>query len=109
MIETLLTTLAISLGINIVMFIPAFLLKTDKLTDISYAVTFVVVGLYGLLMSTVTLPSLILLAMITLWGIRLGSYLLIRIWKTGRDKRFDGMRESFVKFGRFWILQGLSV
>jgi steroid 5-alpha reductase family enzyme len=26
-----------------------------------------------------------------------------------RDKRFDGMRESFFRFLKFWVLQGLAV
>jgi hypothetical protein len=47
----ILWTLIVSLGINIFMFIPAFIYKTDKLTDISYAVTFMVVAAAGFLRS----------------------------------------------------------
>src|SRR4030042_1776802 len=30
-------------------------------------------------------------------------------YKFKKDKRFDGMREDFFKFLRFWVLQGVSV
>ena len=53
----LLTSFYIALGINIVMFIPAYLWKKDKLTDISYAVTFAVTAIIGLFMGKPTLPS----------------------------------------------------
>ncbi|MCA9375097.1 DUF1295 domain-containing protein [Candidatus Dojkabacteria bacterium] len=105
----LLIALIISLGINILMFIPAYIWKTDKLTDISYTVTFVLLAFISLVISGVTLPSVILLGAIFLWASRLGGYLLIRIRKIGKDSRFDAMRESFWRFGRFWILQGFTV
>lgn len=109
MYTELLITFIIAIGINIVMFIPAFIWKTDKLTDISYAVTFIVLALYGLFFGDMNTQKIVLTAMIGLWGVRLGTYLLIRIWKTGRDKRFDDKRDHFWKFLGFWLLQGLTV
>ena len=47
--------------------------------------------------------------MVILWGLRLGSFLFIRINYSKKDKRFDGIRESFKKFLKFWSLQGVSV
>jgi len=91
------------------MFFPAYFFRTDKLTDISYAVTFVVVSSFALLMGGISFPALILFLMVLFWAIRLGSYLLIRIRKIGKDGRFDGMRESFSRFFRFWLLQGFTV
>lgn len=99
----------VSIGINILMFIPAFFYKTDKLTDISYAVTFVVVALLGFLNSNKTSLHWALLLMVLIWAIRLGGFLLFRVWKKGKDTRFDEMRNSFLRFSRFWVLQGLSV
>lgn len=105
----LLIALFIALGLNVAMFIPAYLWKTDKLTDISYAVTFALLAVIGLVRGGISTPSIILTAAVIAWSVRLGSYLLIRIHKMGRDKRFDEMRKSFWQFGRFWILQGLTV
>lgn len=107
--ETLLFSLAISLIINLVIFLPAYFFRTDKLTDISYALTFAVIAIFYFLTNEMTLPKAVLLLMILVWGGRLGGYLLIRIRKIGRDTRFDGMRESFIRFGRFWLLQAVSV
>jgi len=101
--------LVISLGINLLMFIPAFILKTDKLTDISYSITFIVLVLYSFFINDVSLLTILLLIMVVIWAIRLGGYLLIRIRKIGKDKRFDDRRENFFSFLKFWILQGVSV
>lgn len=101
--------LIISLGINIIMFIPAFIYKTDKITDISYAVTFGVVAVAGYLRSDRTpLHTAILIAVLA-WAFRLGTFLFIRINKIGKDVRFDGMRDKFFAFLRFWLLQGATV
>lgn len=98
-----------SMGFNLIMFIPAFLFKTDKLTDISYSLTFIFLSAYGLFSSDGSPYHIILLLMICAWAMRLGGYLLYRIHEMGRDKRFDEMRESFPRFLGFWLLQGLTV
>jgi steroid 5-alpha reductase family enzyme len=104
----MLETLIFALGLNIVMFLVAFSLKTDKLTDISYAVTFAGIVIFGVLQNKMSVVQWIAFGIVLLWSIRLGSYLLYRIHKIGHDKRFDEMRQSFWKFGRFWVLQGLT-
>lgn len=54
----LLTAFIIAIGINILMFVPAYLWKTDKLTDISYAATFAVLAVAGIFMGRETIPSI---------------------------------------------------
>lgn len=109
MTEFLLTTLLIAVAINVVGFLVAFKLKTDKLTDFSYALSFFTINLTGLILSgNFNLANTLVVSAITLWAIRLGSYLVIRIRKWGRDKRFDAIRENFFKFGQFWVLQGVT-
>lgn len=107
--ELILTTLIFLVGFNILMFIPAYLFKTDKLTDLSYSISFIIASVYLFLNSSQNLVHTILLIMILIWAIRLGTYLFIRINKTGKDSRFDEMRESFFGFLKFWLLQGVSV
>jgi steroid 5-alpha reductase family enzyme len=99
----------VSLAINVFMFIPAFIIKTDKLTDASYSVTFIVVAIFGYLFSSKSTAHLYCLLMIILWALRLGIFLLVRINKLKKDSRFDGMRENFYKFLGFWLLQGVTV
>jgi len=101
--------LGISLVLNMALFVPAFIFKTDKLTDLSYSMSFIIVSGILLSMSSMELAHILLFTMITLWGLRLGIYLFIRIRKISRDKRFDGIRENFFKFFKFWLLQAISV
>lgn len=101
--------LLVALGINIVLFIPAFIFKTDRLTDASYAITFITLAIIALLTNPITLPAVVISGIIILWSLRLGVFLLIRIWNMKKDKRFDGMREDFFRFLKFWVLQGLAV
>lgn len=103
--------LAISLTINFVLFVVAYFKQTDKLTDLSYTLSFVAVMVLLLpqVRDVITVKKAVLTLMILLWAFRLGGYLVIRINKFGRDKRFDQMRKSFWLFGRFWLLQAITV
>lgn len=101
--------LVISFAINMAMFLVAFRHQTDKLTDISYAITFVVLAAYGLLAQPFNWPRLILFGMVFAWAMRLGVFLLVRIWRTGVDHRFDEMRGDFAAFARFWVGQAVAV
>lgn len=109
MFEFLLINLMIVLVINIIGFGFAFALKTDKLTDFSYALSFVAVALTSLIRSdNFKAPNILLTILVTLWALRLGSYLVIRIRKWGRDKRFDEIRGNFGKFLGFWLAQAFT-
>lgn len=101
--------LLVAVGINLLMFIPAFRNKTDKLTDLSYALTFAVVAAIGFAFSKHTYEQFLIFLMVVVWAYRLGSFLFMRIRNMKRDKRFDGMRENFWAFLKFWLAQGVSV
>lgn len=103
------TYLLLSLGINIALFIPAFMFKTDKLTDMSYSVSFIVLVLVALFRTTTTLPSVIIGSLILLWALRLGTFLVIRIAAQKKDKRFDEIRDSLFSFFFFWVSQAVLV
>lgn len=108
MIEAVLISLGVSIGINLLMFIPAFIYKTDKLTDLSYSLTFIILATILFLFNTYSLSKLLLWVMVAAWGVRLGSYLFIRIRKMKKDPRFDDKRDDFFKFLKFWMVQGLT-
>jgi steroid 5-alpha reductase family enzyme len=99
----------IILAIQIAFFIVAAGLKTDKVTDLAYGTTFVLVtfGLY--VYSSQELIHILMLGMITLRGLRLAGYLFVRILHMGEDRRFDGMRETRTDFAKFWILQTVTI
>lgn len=99
-----------AIGINAIVYLIAFKIQTDKLTDLTYSVTFLVIAIT--LYLKLDLPdfhhlSIVLIPII--WAMRLGGYLFWRILKKGKDKRFDLMRPVWWKFGGFWLLQALSI
>lgn len=101
--------LLIALAFNLIMFVFAYLFKTDHLTDLSYALTFVFLISLGFLTTNLSKIKLILFLMVLLWAFRLGIFLFIRIRRIKKDKRFDGIRENFLKFFGFWFFQGITV
>lgn len=103
-------TLAVSGAVQAMFFALAARYRTDKVTDLSYGLTFI--GVTLLLLFTREHPDTahwILAGMILLWALRLTVYLFVRILRIQRDPRFDGVREHFWKFLRFWVFQGLVV
>lgn len=106
----LVETLILSLSLQTIFFVFAAMFKTDKLTDLSYGLTFIFLGIFALsLPSSPAFSQYLLFTLVFLWAARLSVYLFIRILKTKKDKRFDGVREKPLKFARFWFLQALSV
>jgi steroid 5-alpha reductase family enzyme len=110
MTDYLWTTLAVSMAVQAIFFAFAASLKTDKVTDLSYSLTFVLLSA-GLVWadSRIAPTALVLSLMVAAWGVRLAGYLLFRILQMGRDKRFDGIRERPLAFAKFWLLQGIAV
>lgn len=108
--ELLWTTLAISLGIQAAFFALAASLRTDKVTDLSYGLTFVTLAVLLLVRGeSPAAPAIGLALAVVVWGARLAGYLFYRILHMGRDARFDGVRERFLSFLTFWTFQGLTV
>lgn len=111
MTEALLNALLIALGVQAVFFAFAATLKTDKVTDLSYGLTFVLVAAWLLVTSgrANETVGLAIASMVIVWGVRLAAYLLRRIIHMKRDARFDGVREHFWPFFKFWLFQGIAV
>ncbi len=91
-------------------FVPAWLLQTEKFYDLTgsctyLAVVWLAVGLSG----ASDVRSLLLAGCISLWALRLGSFLFLRILKDGSDSRFDQIKPHAGKFLFTWSLQGLWV
>lgn len=105
-----LITFFITLAIQVFFFSFAALFKTDKLTDLSYGLTFVGLAWYLFFqLDSPALHQIVITILVSLWGVRLATYLFIRILKIGKDRRFDGMREQFWSFAKFWLLQVVTV
>jgi steroid 5-alpha reductase family enzyme len=110
MTASLWPTLAFSMAVQAAFFVFAARFKTDKVTDLSYGLTFVLLAL-GLAWATgrTDRPALVVTLMVVAWGVRLAGYLLFRILRMGRDRRFDGIRERPLSFAKFWFFQGVAV
>lgn len=104
-----LTTLGIALIIQVGFFIWAAWQKSDQVTDLSYGLSFVILAIYLASLKPIFNLQALIITMVILWGLRLGSYLFYRILVIKTDRRFDGIRENFWQFGKFWLLQGLSI
>ena len=104
-------SLWLSIAINCIFFSIAFCLKTDKVTDLSYSFSFLLIAPMLLLASGWGFAAfqLWLSLAIMLWAFRLGSYLFIRILVTGTDERFDDKRNNPPRLIAFWILQIMAV
>ncbi len=106
----LIQLLGISLLIQLLFFAFAALKKTDVVTDLSYGLTFIILAVYAYVYhSSHQLYQLLAVILVALWGLRLAGYLFARILIIKKDYRFDGVREHFWQFAKFWLLQALSV
>lgn len=102
-------TLAASLAMQAAFFAVAASFRTDKVTDLTYGLTFVLLAAWLFAQGHQAITSAALAAMVIAWGLRLAGYLFFRILRMGRDARFDGVREHFWPFLQFWFFQGVVV
>lgn len=109
MINNIFFGFVLSMVIQFIFFVYAFTRKTDKVTDFSYGFSFILITLIYLATSNVGENQLLVSLLVSIWGIRIVTYLVRRIHKTKKDDRFDTMRNNFISFGSFWLLQGISV
>ena len=92
-----------------VLFIPAYLMQTEKFYDLSGSFTYIFIISYVYYKSDYNLGNLILSLFIIIWAVRLGSFLFFRIQKAGEDKRFKDIMPSPTRFFMTWTLQGMWV
>jgi steroid 5-alpha reductase family enzyme len=91
-------------------FIPAYWLQTEKFFDLTGSITYISVITLALIFSkAVDARSILLLALVVIWAIRLGTFLFGRIKKAGKDDRFDEIKPSWIRFLNVWTIQGLWV
>lgn len=96
--------------IQILAFIPAFLLRTERFFDLTGSATFFVISVVLLLLTPMPdARSWILAGMVMLWAARLGSFLAMRVHKAGSDGRFDEIKGSPLRFLQVWVIQGAWV
>jgi steroid 5-alpha reductase family enzyme len=93
-----------------VSFIPAFIFQTEKFYDLTGSITYLTAVFYTLYVTgSNNLSDLIIVACVSVWAIRLGSFLFMRIHKVGEDRRFRTIKPNFTRFLMTWTLQGMWV
>lgn len=93
-----------------IVFIPAYLNKTEKFFDLTGSITYVTVMLVAVLLTPEKdLRSWTMLVLVSIWALRLGTFLFLRIKKAGEDRRFREIKTSFSRFLQTWTIQGLWV
>ena len=99
--------------IQIIVFIPSFIFKTEHYFDLTGGITFIIVILYAFyekfqIIEFIDFRSVILVLFILIWSLRLSLYLFFRV-KVGGDVRFIEIKKNFLRFMRAWIFQGTWV
>ena len=111
--ELVLNAVILAFLIQWVAFIPAYLFQTEKFYDLTGSLTYLTVIWFVYLSSNqvgeVNFQNLIVTVLISIWAIRLGSFLFSRIHKDGEDKRFRSIKTSPSQFFMTWTLQGMWV
>lgn len=96
--------------VQVLVWIPSAIARTERFFDATGSATFILVTLGVVLLSpSPDARSLALAAMVIIWAVRLGSFLFIRIHRSGSDDRFDAIKVAPLPFLRVWIMQGLWV
>jgi len=113
-IENVLRVVILAFLIQWIAFIPAYVFQTEKFYDLTGSLTYLSVVWYSLYLSSngftnINTANITVVVFISLWAVRLGSFLFMRIHKDGEDKRFRTIKPSATQFFMTWTLQGLWV
>ena len=99
--------------IHWIAYIPAYIFQTEKFYDLTGSITYLGVVWFVFLSSyqsiSLNFGNLILALLISIWTIRLGIFLFMRIHKAGEDKRFRSIKTSATQFLMTFTLSGLWV
>jgi steroid 5-alpha reductase family enzyme len=111
------TALLLLLVLFSLVWLASLLQRDASLVDRFWGLGFIAVAWYERYHrdgASLTWPSALLLALVTIWGLRLSLYLTLRNWGKGEDPRYSAMRVKRGKafplwslFGVFWLQAGL--
>lgn len=96
--------------INWFVFVPQYLAQSEKYYDLTGSLTYLSVTIAALvLVGRYDTRAVIVATMVTIWALRLGSFLFLRIKKVGKDRRFDVIKPDAPRYFMTWTLQALWV
>jgi steroid 5-alpha reductase family enzyme len=101
---------ALAFAINWLVFIPSAIVQTERYYDLTGGITYITVTIAAVYFaSDLDLRAQLAAAMVIVWSARLASFLFLRISKSGKDSRFDNIKNRPARFFLAWTLQGLWV
>ena len=101
---------SIGFALHWAVFVPSYAFKTEHYFDLTGSLSYITTVAAAIIFNpSLDLRDLIICAMITVWALRLGSFLFWRIKKDGQDKRFIVMKTKFTWFLMTWTIGGLWV
>ena len=101
---------ALAFAINWLAFIPSALTRTEHYYDLVGGITYITVTVVAVLLSgALDLRAMLVAAMVLVWSLRLATFLFLRISRSGKDSRFDDIKNRPLRFFMAWTLQGLWV
>ena len=90
--------------------LPSFLARTERFYDLIGSVTYQAIAVAAVFATkTRDARTLMLTAMVFVWAIRLGTFLFRRVHQTGKDGRFDEIKNDWARFLLAWTTQGLWI
>ena len=98
-----------------VAFIPSYIARTEKYYDISGTLAYICVLFVAYYLTTslsngiLNTRSTLVIILVSIWALRLGSFLFIRVLRAGEDRRFREVKEKFSGFLVWWTISALWV
>ncbi len=101
---------ALAFAVNWLAFIPSALARTERFYDLVGGITYLTVTAVAVVLSAeLDLRATLVAAMVMVWSLRLATFLFLRISKSGKDDRFDEIKNRPLRFFMAWTIQGLWV
>jgi steroid 5-alpha reductase family enzyme len=95
--------------INWIVFVPSYLAQSERFFDLTGSLSYVSVVALAAAFAGGGPRAGLVAGLVTVWAVRLGSFLFSRIRREGGDGRFDELKPSLPRFAMTWTLQGLWV
>lgn len=100
----------IDVGIQLVGWAIASKLQTEIFYDSLGSSTFLILLLQQMIGNGSFFPRQVIQSgMVGMWAVRLGSFLLFRVLKSGKDGRFNKVRGNPKLFLLYWSIQGALI
>ena len=113
-VPAILLCAGVSFIVHWIVAIPSLITSSEKYFDFTGMIATLLViatAIFALLNSgqQISIRSTIVAIFVSIWTLRLGTFLYIRIVKSGEDKRFREIKKSLPKFLMTWTLSALWV